>query len=131
MNAIPRARVIAFIVSSAYAALGGALWTLINNSVSPPTYSFALSITILSLLVIGGIGTIPGAIIGGIIYAYSASVISWITSQTGLNPQGNFASQLNGIIFGGLLILTMLFAPMGIAGAVRRLWMQRHARSSP
>jgi branched-chain amino acid transport system permease protein len=129
--ALPRARVIAFIVSSAYAALGGALWTLINNSVSPPTYSFALSITILSLLVIGGIGTIPGAIIGGIIYAYSASVISWITSQTGLNPQGNFASQLNGIIFGGLLILTMLFAPMGIAGAVRRLWMRRHARSSP
>jgi branched-chain amino acid transport system permease protein len=129
--ALPRTRVIAFIVSSAYAALGGALWTLINNSVSPPTYSFALSITILSLLVIGGIGTIPGALIGGIIYAYSASVISWITSQTGLNPQGNFASQLNGIIFGGLLILAMLFAPMGIAGAVRRLWIRRHARSSP
>ena len=128
--ALPRTRVIAFIVSSAYAALGGALWTLINNSVSPPTYSFALSITILSLLVIGGIGTIPGAIIGGIIYAYSASVISWITSQTGLNPQGNFASQLNGIIFGGLLILTMLFAPMGIAGAVRRLWARRHPRTS-
>jgi branched-chain amino acid transport system permease protein len=119
---LPRTRVIAFIVSSAYAALGGALFTLINNSVSPSTYSFALSVTILSLIVIGGIGTISGAVIGGIIYAFSSSVITWITSQTGLNPQGNFASQLNGIIFGGLLILTMLFAPFGIAGAVRMLW---------
>jgi branched-chain amino acid transport system permease protein len=127
---LPRARVIAFVVSSAYAALGGALWTLIDNSVSPPTYSFALSVTILSLIVIGGIGTISGALIGGIIYAYSTNVISWIVNQTGLNPQGNFASQLNGIIFGGLLILTMLFAPLGIAGAVRHFWHRARNRSS-
>jgi branched-chain amino acid transport system permease protein len=125
---LPRTRVIAFIVSSAYAALGGALFTLINNAASPSTYSFALSVTILSLIVIGGIGTVSGAVIGGIIYAFSTNVISWITSQTGLNPQGNFASQLNGIIFGGLLILTMLFAPFGIAGAVRMLWHRLRAR---
>jgi branched-chain amino acid transport system permease protein len=126
---LPRTRVIAFIVSSAFAALGGALWTMINNSVSPSTYSFALSITILSLVVIGGIGTIPGAIIGGIIYTYSTDAINWITNQTGLNPQGNVASQLNGIIFGGLLILTMLFAPMGISGAVHRWWRGRKGKS--
>ena len=125
---LPRTRVIAFIVSSAYAALGGALFTLINNAASPSTYSFALSVTILSLIVIGGIGTISGAVIGGVIYAFSTNVISWITSQTGLNPQGNFASQLNGIIFGGLLIVTMLFAPFGIAGAVRMLWHRVRAR---
>jgi branched-chain amino acid transport system permease protein len=125
---LPRTRVIAFVVSSAYAALGGALLTLINNAVSPSTYSFALSVTILSLIVIGGIGTISGAVIGGIIYAFSSNVITWITTQTGLNPQGNFASQLNGIIFGGLLILTMLFAPFGIAGAVRLLWHRARSR---
>jgi len=127
---LPRTRVVAFIVSSAYAALGGALLTLIDNSVSPQTYSFALSVTILSLIVIGGIGTISGAVIGGIIYAFSTNVISWITTQTGLNPQGNFASQLNGIIFGGLLILTMLFAPFGIAGAARLLWHRVRSRTS-
>ena len=126
---LPRARVIAFMVSSAYAALGGGLWTLINNSVQPPTFSLALSITILSLVVIGGIGTISGALIGGVIYAYSNNVISWFTQHTGINQQGNLASQLPGIIFGGLLILTMLFAPMGIAGAVRRLWARRRVQT--
>ena len=119
---LPRARVIAFTVSAAYAALGGGLWTIINNAVTPATYGFALSITILSLVVIGGIGTIPGALIGGLIYAFAASVIAWFTAHTGLNPQGNVASQLNGIIFGGLLVLTILFAPTGIAGFVRRRW---------
>ncbi len=127
---LPRTRVVAFIVSSAYAALGGALLTIIDNSVSPQTYSFALSVTILSLIVIGGIGTISGAVIGGIIYAFSTNVITWITTQTGLNPQGNLASQLNGIIFGGLLILTMLFAPFGIAGAARLLWHRFRSRTS-
>jgi len=127
---LPRARVVAFIVSSAYAALGGALLTVIDNSVSPSTYTFALSVTILSLIVIGGIGTISGALIGGVIYAFSTSVISWLTNHTGLNPQGNVASQLNGIIFGGLLILTMLFAPFGIAGAVRHLWHRMRSRST-
>ena len=126
---LPHARVIAFVVSSSYAALGGGLWTLTNNSVSPSTYSFALSVTILSLVVIGGIGTIPGAIIGGIIYAYSTSVISWIVTTTGLKAQGNFASQLNGIIFGVLLIVSMLFAPMGISGAVLRAWRRRYRRN--
>ena len=126
---LPRARVVAFIVSSAYAALGGALLTVIDNSVSPSTYGFALSVTILSLIVIGGIGTISGALIGGVIYAFSTNVISWITTQTGLNPQGNVASQLNGIIFGGLLILTMLFAPFGITGAVRHLWHRIRSRT--
>ncbi|OYV89127.1 MAG: hypothetical protein B7Z73_07165, partial [Planctomycetia bacterium 21-64-5] len=47
--------------------------------------------------------------------------------QTGLNPQGNFASQLNGIIFGGLLIVTMMLAPRGVAGAYYAL---RHRRAA-
>ncbi len=122
---LPRARVVAFVVSAAYAALGGALWTVVNNAVTPSTYGLALSITILSLVVIGGIGTIPGAIIGGLIYAFANSLIGWITTHTGLNPQGNVASQLNGIIFGVLLVATIVFAPMGISGALRRLWAHR------
>jgi branched-chain amino acid transport system permease protein len=128
---LPRTRVVAFMVSSSYAALGGGLWTLINNSVAPPTFSLALSITILSLMVIGGIGTISGALIGGVIYAYSTNVISWITNHTGINPQGNLASQMTGIIFGALLILTMLFAPMGIVGALRRLRSRMRTRPAP
>ena len=75
------------------------------------------------------VALVAGALIGGVVYAYSNSVITWITNQTGLNPQGNVASQLNGIIFGGLLIVTMLFAPLGISGTVRHLWHSRRRRT--
>ncbi|HEV2427125.1 MAG TPA: branched-chain amino acid ABC transporter permease [Acidimicrobiales bacterium] len=118
---LSRTRVLAFVVSATYAALGGALLTIINNAVSEPTYGFVLSITILAVVVIGGIGTVGAAVIGALIYAYSTTVINWFVNQTGLNPQGNLASQLNGIIFGGLLILTMIFAPMGVVGGLRAL----------
>ena len=125
---LPRARVIAFVVSSAYAALGGGLWTLINNSVSPPTFSLALSITILSLVVIGGIGTLQGAIIGGVIC--DDNVITWFTAHAGISSSGNLASQLPGIVFGGLPVLTMLFAPMGLTGAYRRVQLRLRAKKA-
>jgi len=56
---------------------------VINNSVSPRRiHSRSRSRFCRSSLVIGGIGTISGAVIGGIIYAFSTNVISWITTQT-------------------------------------------------
>jgi branched-chain amino acid transport system permease protein len=116
---LPRARVTAFIVSAAYAGLGGALYTLVIGSASGSTYTLGLSITILSLLVIGGIGTLSGALIGGIIFAYSTNWINWLVSKTGIAPSGNLAANLPNIIFGGLLVVTMLAAPFGIAGAVK------------
>jgi len=71
-----------------------------------------------------GIGTLSGAVIGGIIYAFSANLVDHINALTGVNPTSNLGANMQGIIFGALLILTMIFAPRGIAGmgaAVQRL----------
>lgn len=125
---LPRTRVTAFMVSAAYAGLGGGVSTLVAGSVNPSTFGLALSITILAMLVIGGIGTLSGAVIGGLIYAYSASWINWIVTKTNLNPTGNLASNLKGIIFGGALILVMLLAPLGIAGSAKLLTSKVAAR---
>lgn len=116
---LPRARVVAFMVSAAYAGLGGGLTTLVQGSVQSSTFNLGLSITILSLLVIGGIGTLSGALIGGLIFAYSQSWITWLESKTGVNQASNLGGNLKGIIFGLALILVMLLAPLGIAGTIR------------
>jgi len=116
---LPSARALAFVVSAAYAGLGGALTTVVTASVSPSGYSLGLSITILSLLVIGGMGTLTGSLIGGVIFAYSTNWIAWLVAKTHLNPYGNLATNLEGIIFGVLLIVTMLAAPFGIAGTTK------------
>jgi len=128
---LPRARTLAFVVAAAFAGLGGALYTVINATVTPQTFPIGLSITLLTIMVLGGIGTLSGAVIGGIVYAFSTNLIAHINSLTGVNPTSNLGANMQGIIFGALLILTMMFAPSGIAGivpAVRRL---RKTRTEP
>lgn len=113
---LQRTRTLAFVVAAGFAGLGGALYTVINATVTPSTFPLTLSITLLTLMVLGGIGTLSGAVIGGIIYAFSANLVEHINSLTGVNPTSNLGANMQGIIFGTLLILTMLFAPSGIAG---------------
>ncbi len=121
---LPLTRTLAFVIAAAFAGLGGALYTIINATVTPSTFPLTLSITLLTLMVLGGIGTLSGAVIGGIIYSFSANLVDHINALTGVNPASNLGANMQGIIFGALLILTMLFAPRGIAslwGPIKRL----------
>jgi branched-chain amino acid transport system permease protein len=111
---LSRARSSAFMVAAAYAGLGGALYSLLEASVRPETFPLTLSITLLTLMVLGGIGTLSGAVIGGIIYSFSADLVARVNSLTGVNPASNLGANMQGIIFGVLLILTMLFVPRGL-----------------
>ena len=122
---LSRTRTVAFVVSAAYAGVGGALYSLLQESVRPETFPLTLSITLLTLMVLGGMGTLSGAVIGGIIYSFSANLVAHVNSLTGVNPTSNLGANMQGIIFGVLLILAMLFASRGIVGLVtplRRLW---------
>jgi branched-chain amino acid transport system permease protein len=129
---LPRARVSAFVVSCACAGLGGGLYTLVTGVVSPSYFTLALSIEILTLLVIGGIGTLTGSLIAGLLFAYSNQWIQSLVNTTGLDPTSNLASNLNGIIFGGLLIIFVLALPLGLAGTPRLVIAQmRRRRARP
>jgi branched-chain amino acid transport system permease protein len=119
---LPRTRVTAFVVSAGYAGLAGSLMAYTQGAVSPQNFLVSLSITMLSLMVLGGMGTLSGAVIGGVIYAYSDNLITWLTNATGIDPISNFGSNLKNVFFGGLLILTMLTAPRGISGLARSLF---------
>jgi branched-chain amino acid transport system permease protein len=125
---LARTRTTAFVVSAAFAGLGGALYSLLQASVRPETFPIGLSITLLTLMVLGGIGTLSGAVIGGIIYSFSANLVAHVNSLTGVNPTSNVGANMQGMIFSVLLILTMLFAPRGIVSLInplRRLFRAR------
>jgi branched-chain amino acid transport system permease protein len=125
---LARARSSAFVVSAAFAGLGGALYSLLQASVRPETFPIGLSITLLTLMVLGGIGTLSGAVIGGIIYSFSTNLVAHVNSLTGVNPTSNVGANMQGMIFSLLLILTMLFAPRGIVSLktpLRRLFRAR------
>jgi branched-chain amino acid transport system permease protein len=126
---LSRTRTMAFVIAAAFAGLGGALYSLLEASVRPETFPLTLSITLLTLMVLGGIGTLSGAVLGGIIFSFSADLVSHVNSLTGVNPTSNLGANMQGIIFGVLLILTMLFAPRGLVSVknpIRRLFRARH-----
>lgn len=133
---LPRTRTLAFVIAAAFAGLGGSLFAIINATVTPNTFPLTLSITLLTLMVLGGIGSLSGAVIGGIIYSFSSDLIAHVNSVTGVNPTSNLGANMQGIIFGTLLILTMIFAPRGIAGLagpfrrLTRLWAAHHPAPS-
>ncbi len=119
---LPRARVVAFMVAAAYAGLGGGMYAIVQGGSGPQSFwNLGVSITLLSLLVIGGIGTLSGALLAGVLAAYATTWIGNLESATGISGTSNLGSSLDGIIFGGLLIIVMLVAPFGIVGTLQRL----------
>lgn len=114
---VSRVQLLAFVVSSACAGLGGGvLAVVINGSVTPGAFSLTLSLGILTAIVIGGLGSLAGAVYGAIIIAYLPTWIADITPSTlSAQVQDNIPS----VVYGALLILVMLVFPLGLQGGLR------------
>jgi len=108
-------KTLAFAVSAAFAGLSGSLLGLANGFVSADSYQVTLSIAVLVGSIIGGIGTIEGAIIGGFINEFLPTESHDFVYQ--FNPSLSTAAP--GITQGLLLLLIIFFARDGIAGIIR------------
>jgi branched-chain amino acid transport system ATP-binding protein len=103
----------AFVASSAICALGGGLWVLFLSSATPTDFSLGSTILVIIMVMVGGMESLLGSIIGAII-------ISWLTFSLGSLQQYSTAA------YALVLLLLVLFLPNGLAGlagseAVRRL----------
>ncbi|MGH9059915.1 MAG: branched-chain amino acid ABC transporter permease [Acidimicrobiales bacterium] len=116
---VARTQVLAFMVSSACAGLGGGLLALVIPTVGPGGFTLDLSIRLLVAIVIGGMGSLGGAVIGAVVLVYLPSWATSISGGLGLSQQ--IGANLALAIFGAVLIVVMLAFPGGIVGALRRL----------
>lgn len=96
-----------FAISGAYAGLAGVAYVYVVQFVAPEAFGVHLAIAFLSLIVVGGLGTTTGAIIGAFFIHYVPTLTSSINQSA------------SGIIYGGVLILFMFIAPYGIVGLIR------------
>ncbi|MBV9449057.1 MAG: branched-chain amino acid ABC transporter permease [Streptosporangiaceae bacterium] len=112
-------RVLAFVVSAACAGLAGSLLAIITALVAPGAYTITLSITLLTAAVIGGLGTLPGAIWGALVIVLVQTYITDVATSHGLSA--TVGANIPIAAYGLILILVMLAFPQGIQGAVRRL----------
>lgn len=98
---VVQVRLYAFIIGSAFGALAGSLYAAKMTAISPESFMFIHSVMILLAVVLGGMGKIPGVILGAVI----VTLIPEISRDIG---------QFRLIIFAVLLLILMLYRPQGI-----------------
>jgi len=100
-------KTLTFGVSALYTGVAGALGAIAVQFVAPDSFSFFLSISFLVGLVIGGVASIPGSLVGGLFVLYVPNIAE------------RFSTGLAGAIYGVILLLVIFVMPSGAAGLVR------------
>lgn len=117
-----------FAFSSAFASLAGALQAYYLTNVAAEMYSINFAIQFIAMIIVGGMGTIGGGVIGAIVWLLLPSILMGAATELKSGP-GGFAQfllanrpQVVNLIFGSIVALILIFAPHGIAGFLRSLW---------
>lgn len=128
-----RTKIISFTVSAAAAGLGGGLLAYVTQSASPGAYSLVLSLYLLMAAVIGGIGSLTGAVWGALIMVFLPYAVNTFTAN--LPVSADVAARLDGnlavAVFGTILVLVILLAPRGIQGLITAAGRRFRARFPP
>jgi branched-chain amino acid transport system permease protein len=116
---VARMQILAFVISSACAGLGGALLAAVSAIVSPGAFTLALSIGLLTGAILGGLGSLAGAVWGAIVIVFVPTYVQDVAVSHGLSSAAS--SNVPIAAYGVVLILVMLLFPTGIQGGLRRL----------
>jgi branched-chain amino acid transport system permease protein len=114
---LPVFKSITFGVSAAYTGVAGALGAVVVAFVSPDSFTFFLSISLLVGVVIGGLASIPGAVFGALFIQFVPNVADQISKSA---PWA---------IYGVFLIVFMYLMPTGVMGLLKTVWQKM--RSAP
>ena len=113
------AKISAFVISSLFAALSGAVFAQILAFVGPSAFGIGLSLSLLVGIVLGGRSSLVGAAIGAVIIVLLPFTIDSLSEDRGWPQQ--VGANLPTLIYGLLVVLVVLVAPAGVAG----LWQRR------
>ena len=111
-------KVLIFGLGSMLGGVGGALFNFSIGFIAPDSFNLLLSVSFLAAIVVGGLGTIWGALVAGLFLQFVPSYASDISEA------------LAGAVYGGILIVCMFFMPRGIVGTIMRMRRERRARGS-
>lgn len=123
-------KLIAFTTGSVLAALGGVVYLLLVGGATPGVTTGDLSLALLIMVVLGGAGTLWGAVAGGILYEYLDQRLVDLSSSgaiASLPPVLRVPLGEPLFILGALFVLLVFFFPGGIAGAFRRVRLPRRS----
>ncbi len=106
---LPLYKTLTFGVSAFYTGVAGALGAIVIQFVGPDSFPFLLSVSFLVGLVVGGVGSIPGSLVGGVFVLFVPNLAERVSTG------------LSGAIYGVILLLVIFVMPSGAAGFARLL----------
>jgi len=106
---VPRFKLAAFTLGTALAGLAGAFYVYFARSILPDSFGFLESIAILTMVVIGGLGSVTGVTLAAILLTLAPEVF-------------RFVNDYRLLVFGAPLVLVMAVSPSGLGGLGTRLW---------
>ena len=122
---VVRYKAYAFTLSSMYAGLAGAIYALVYHHIVPDTFGLSLTVAFLAMIVIGGLGSPGGALVGALfVSALPAVLAKYSDSLPFIAPTGSggvTAGVAAQFIYGATVILLLVFEPGGVAALARRI----------
>lgn len=110
-------KISAFVISSLFASLAGAVFAQILSFVGPGAFGLGLSLSLLVGIVLGGRASLLGAIIGGVIIVFLPELVNTLSNE------GNWPEQITynapNLLYGLLVVLVVLVAPGGLTGTIK------------
>jgi branched-chain amino acid transport system permease protein len=115
-------KVMAFGLSSFYAGVAGALLAHYQKWIVPGSFDLSMSISYIAMIILGGLGTVLGSILGAILITGIPHGIVYLTDffKESYPPLGGLIVDFKLGIFGLIVVLALLFEPQGLAGIYRR-----------
>jgi branched-chain amino acid transport system permease protein len=122
---VPGYRAAAFTISSAYSGLAGVFLALAFGRVVPESFGFLYSIDFLVMIVIGGLGSVGGAIVGAVIVTALPQIFQQYADSLPLvadpGAEGLQAGDAARFLYGAAVVVVLIYASDGLAGLARRL----------
>jgi branched-chain amino acid transport system permease protein len=101
-------KLLAFAMGGAIGSLSGALFAVQLNTVQPGSFTILVSITALAVIILGGMGSIPGVIVGGLVLIGLPGLLSEF-------------EEFRLLVYGAVIIAIMILRPQGLVPNVRRM----------
>lgn len=116
---VARTKVLAFTISAFYGGIAGGVYTQITGVVTPDSIDIVLSINFLTAIVIGGLGSVAGSVIGAAALVFLPSDGPALAGKLPLLAEDT-VDRAPGAIQGALVIFVVLLMPLGVMGFVHR-----------
>jgi len=120
-------KIMAFVVSSFIAGMAGALYAYLLGLIGPDHFTFNQSVLYIAMIIVGGMGTVMGSIIGAVFMVLLPEVINAVSGPIAsaypmLSPR---IGAISVIVYGSVIIFFLLFEPDGLFGIwlrIKRYW---------